>query len=194
MALDLLGRILQIMSKDGNLTFDRTTDSLEAISDSLGDLADIHTIVGGQVMSMDFWSTPEDAITVTNVAGDKALPDVTVGGLPAGATIVRAAAMFKFRMVEETSAGANALDGAQEIQVRDDSPGAWIDAINFIADQFTLASEAREGGDVCIGAVDISATVDGNDTYNFQWDEALADADGIKFNDIQVGIRIWYSI
>ncbi|MFA5401807.1 MAG: hypothetical protein WC359_15250 [Dehalococcoidia bacterium] len=39
MALDLLGRILQIMSKDGNLTFDRTTDSLEAISDSLGDVA-----------------------------------------------------------------------------------------------------------------------------------------------------------
>lgn len=162
------------------------------------DWADIHTLVSAiearSLFTMDFWSLPEDAIDVDDGATDIALPDVVVAGLPSGATIERAVAMFKFRMIEETSGGVNALDGAQEIQVRDDSPSAWIDAINLIADQFTLAANAREGGDVCIGAIDISATVDGNDTYNFQWDEALADADDITFNDIQVGIRIWFSI
>ncbi|MDD5486242.1 MAG: hypothetical protein PHW65_01620 [Dehalococcoidales bacterium] len=145
--------------------------------------------VSTTVCCMDFWSTPEDAIDVDAVATDIALPDVVVSGLPG--TVVRAVAMLKFRMVRETSGGANALDGAQEIQVRDDSPSAWLDAINLIADQFTLAADANEGGDVLIGSIDVKATVDGDDTYNFQWDEALADADDITFNDIQVGLRIW---
>lgn len=158
------------------------------------DIDELKTSKGRVLCCMDFWSLPQEEVALTNVAGDKSLPDVTVADLPSGATIVRAIAMFKFRMVEETSSGVNKLNGAQEIQVRDDTPSAWIDAINFVDDQFTLAADAREGGDVVIGAIDVSATVDGNDTYNFQWDEALADADGINFNDVQVGLRIWYSI
>jgi hypothetical protein len=57
-----------------------------------------------------------------------------------------------------------------------------------------LAASTREGGDVIVGAINVSGTVVGNDTYNLQWDEAVADLDGINFNDIQVGIRIWYSV
>jgi hypothetical protein len=144
--------------------------------------------------SMDFWSDSMEEVTVTNVAGDIGLPDVTVADLPAGAIIVRAIAMFKFRMVEETSGGANGLNANQNILVRDDSPSAWIAAVAFVDNQFTLAASAREGGDAIIGAIDVSATVDGNDDYNFQWDEAWALANGIKFSDIQVGIRIWFSI
>lgn len=166
-------------------------EDLKAIYDEVDTL---ETGQGRILCSLDFWSTPQEEVAVTNVAGDKSLPDVTVAGLPSGATIVRAICMFKFRMIEETSSGVNKLDGAQEIQVRDDTPGSWADCINFVDDQFTLAADAREGGDVVMGAIDVSGTVDGNDTYNFQWDEAVADADGINFNDVQVGIRIWFSI
>jgi hypothetical protein len=144
--------------------------------------------------SMDFWSVPQEEVAITAGAGDKALPDVTIVGLPAGATIVRAFAMFKFRMVENTNVAANKLNAAQEIQVRDDTPSAWIDAINFVDDQFSIAASTREGGDVIIGAINLSATVDGNDTYNFQWDEAVADLANLQFNDVQVGLRIWFSI
>lgn len=158
------------------------------------DLAHLNTREGRILCSMDFWSTPQEEVAVTNVAGDKSLPDVTVADLPTGATIVRAIAMFKFRMVENTNAGANNLNGVQEIQVRDDTPSAWIDAINFVNDQFSLAATTREGGDVIIGAIDIAATVDGNDTYNFQWDEAIADLANIQFNDVQCGLRIFYSV
>jgi hypothetical protein len=172
-------------SEDSQISAGNTLqDDFKALDDQAGRV----------LCSLDFWSVPQEEVAVTNVAGDKSLPDVTVADLPSGAIIVRAIAMFKFRMVEETSSGANALNGAQEIQVRDDSPSAWIDAINFVDDQFTLGADDREAGDVVMGAIDISGTVDGNDTYNFQWDEAVADADGINFNDIQVGIRIWFSI
>jgi hypothetical protein len=158
------------------------------------DLAALNTRQSRQLFTMDFWSTPQEEVALTNVAGDKALPDVTIANLPAGATIVRAFAMFKFRMVENTNAGVNKLNNAQEIQVRDDTPSAWIDAINFVDDQFGLAASTREGGDVIIGAINLSATVDGNDTYNFQWDEAIADVANLQFNDVQVGLRIWYSV
>lgn len=141
---------------------------------------------------MDFWSVPVEEVSVTNVATNRALPDVVVAGLPAGVTVLRAVALFKFRIVAEASGAGNSLDGAQEIQVRDDTPGAWMDAINFVDDMFTLASDQREGGDAIIGAIDVSAVVDGNDTYNLQWENARANGTSINFNDVQVGLRIWF--
>jgi hypothetical protein len=172
-------------SRDSQIT---AGNSLQA------DLFALYTRQGRQLFSMDFWSLPSTILAVTAVAGDKALPDVTVAGLPAGATIVRAMAMFKFRMVLNSNVAANKLNGAQEIQVRDDSPSAWIDAINFLDGQFSVAGSAKEGGDVIIGAINVSGTVDGNDTYNFQWDEAIATLLGLDFYDPQIGLRIWYSI
>lgn len=161
-------------------------------------------ITGIKKLCMDFWSAPLEEVQLGDaVAGATvALPTVTVADLPAGATIVRAIAMFKFRMVENTNAAANKLNGAtvagtsQVIQVRDDTPGTWYDAINFVDDQFGLAAETREGGDVCIGSIDIagSGKVDANDGYNFRWLLGRADLDYLNFNDVQVGLRIWYSI
>ena len=165
--------------------------------------AEIGTIItsqGRQLFSLDFWSEFDEEVQVAAAAGTLALANVTVADLPAGATVVRAIAMFKCRMIENIYAGVNKLDGAtvattsQVIQVRDDTPGTWRDAINFVDDQFTLADTAREGGDVLIGQVDIAVEVDGNDTYNFQWLLANADQDFINFNDVQVGLRIWYSV
>jgi len=158
------------------------------------DIADIFDRQDAMIFSKDFWSLPQEEVYLTGAAGDKALPDVTVAGIPAGATITGAYVMYKFRMIQNINAAANKLDGAQEIQIRDDSPSAWIDAINFVDDQYTLGASTREGGDVAIGLIDVSATVDGNDTYNFQWDEGVADLDGIKFNDIQIGLRVEWSI
>lgn len=166
------------------------------------DIDGLKTSRDRQLFNMDFWSDPQEEVQVTAVAGTKTLPNVTIGDLPAGAVVVRAIALLKFRMVENTNAAANKLDGAtvastsQVIQVRDDTPGTWRDAINFADDQFGLAATAniREGGDVCIGSVDIAVEVDGNDTYNFQWLLAKSDQSNLQFNDVQVGLRIWYSV
>ena len=160
--------------------------------DAAGDLG---TDIGRMVFSLDFWSPSQEEVQLTNVAGDKTLPTVTVAGIPAGATILRVVAMFKFRAVENTNAAANKLNGAQDIQVRDDSPGAWADAINFVDDQFGVdAGPLREGGDVFIGSIDIKATVVGNDGYNFQWDEGVADLANLQFNDLQVGLRVKFTV
>lgn len=149
----------------------------------------------GQLFCMDFWSEPQEEVQLTGTAGDKALPDVIVADLPSGAIVVRAIALFKFRMVDNnTYAGSNALEGAQHIQVKETAAGSFTNAISFVDAMFTLAQDTREGGDVIIGDHDIAGEVDGNDTYDVQWTSAEAEENYLNFNDVQVGLRIWYKM
>ena len=164
------------------------------------DVSQVVLSSGKQLLSMDFWSDPLEEARINAAGVSVSLPGVTIDSIPAGATILRAIAMFKFRMVENTNTAANKLNGgtvantSQVIQARDDTPGAWIDAINFVDDQVGLDGETREGGDVCIGSIDISSIVDGNDGYELQWLLGRADLDFISFHDVQAGIRVWYSV
>ncbi len=143
--------------------------------------------------SMDFWSDLQEEVVVTGAQTTPVLPLVTVANLPAGATIVRAIVMFKFRMVENTYAGANKLDAAAALPIQVNRTG-WLTAIDFVDDAFSLVESAREGGDVIIGDNNVVAQVDRNAAYIFRWLNAKADQNNILFNDVQVGIRIWYSL
>jgi len=158
------------------------------------DVTTIKTTTGEQLSNADFWSDPQEEAQINAAGITVPLPTIAITGIPAGATILRAIAMFKFRMLENTNAAANKLNGAQVIQVRADTPGGWNDAINLVDDQFGIAASLREGGDVCIGSIDISGIVTGNDGYEFQWANGKADRDFLNFNDVQVGIRVWYSV
>jgi len=158
------------------------------------EIAAIITSQGRMLFTMDFWSDTQEELLINATAGDKTLPDVAVAELPGGATIVRAIAMFKFRMVENVFDGANAINVAQHIQVRDSTPGTWRDAISIADNLFNFAAKAREGGDILIGDHDIAVEVDEIATYNFQWHDAAADQISLNFNDIQCGLRIWYSV
>lgn len=141
----------------------------------------------------DFWSNPQEEVVVDNAATDRALPDIVVAGIPAAATVSKAVVFFAFRAVEDTSGGVNMLDGNQYLQVRL-SGGTWTNALLFVDDTFALAANGREGADVVFGNINLSAIVTGNGTYNVRWHDSLADAANIQFNDLQVGMRIRYSV
>ena len=157
---------------------------------------------GKQLLSMDFWSeTFDEAEVEIDAAGEtKDLPPITVEKLPSGASVLRAVAMFKFRMIGNTNAGANRLNGgtvpetSQVIQIRDDTPGDWGDAINFVDSQYAIEGETREGGDVCFGTIDVSNIVNGNGIYESQWLLARPLLNYMLFCDVQMGIRVWYSV
>jgi len=149
-------------------------------------------IAGKMLFSMDFWSIPQVSVILPIAADDRTLPAVVVAGLPAGATVVQATAMFKFRMLGNAGA-ANKLTGDQQIQIQK-AAGALTDAISLVADQFGIAAATREGGDVVIGNINVAATVDEDETYNFLWDEAVADVALLTFYDLQMGLKIWYSV
>lgn len=156
------------------------------------------TTLEKMLFMLEDWSEPQEEMQLTdNVAPgtDVSLPSVAITDLPVGATIVKAIAMFKFRVVENTHIGVNKLQGEQHIQVRNDTPGTWQDAISFVDNMFTIAASTREGGiSTFMGDHNIVVEVDGNDTYNFQWAASLVDQANLQFNDVQTGLRIWYSI
>ena len=147
-----------------------------------------------QLFSLDYWSEPQLSVVIPAAAANQALPDVVMSVLPAGATVVKANGMIKFRSL--TNAGAaNKLFGAQHIQIQKGGAGGYADCISLIDDQFTVAAAAVDTpGDVVIGDHNVVAKVDANATYNFQWTSAVADVAGLTFNDVQMGLRIWYSV
>lgn len=143
--------------------------------------------------ALDFWSSPLTAAIVTNPAANIALQDVIVAGLPTSVTIQRAIAMFKFRAVENTNVLSNTISGAQFIAVQKGGTGGYTNAITIPAFTCTLTALTREGGDVWLGNININALLTGNDTYNFRWVSALSTLATMVFNDIQTGLRVWYS-
>jgi hypothetical protein len=165
------------------------------ITDIDTSVTDIKNITGEAILTMDYWSAQEDNIALTNLGPTLALPSVTVAGIPAGATIIRAIAIFEYRAIENTSgAGTNRIQSTSYIQVRISTPGPWTNAIMFTTGLFTLAASTREGGSVSIGDLDLSSIVVGNAVYEFQWFDAYSLRANLEFNDMQVGLRILYRI
>jgi hypothetical protein len=159
------------------------------------------TLINGKPLdrkltSVDYWSIPQLSLVLEAAPATETLPDVIVSDLPAGATVVKALAIIKFRSI--TNAGAaNKLDGAQHIGVQKGGAGGFTDGISLVDDQLTVAAAAVDApGDVIIGDDnhDLAALVTGNDTYNFQWTSGHADIADLTLNDVQVGLRIWYSV
>ena len=143
--------------------------------------------------TVDFWSDLDDVIDLPAIAADTALPAVVVSGLPSGLTIDKVVVMLKTRTIENTNAGGpNAINGAQNIQVRKGA-GVWANAINLPDNLWTVAASTREAGDVLIGDNDVKATVDGDGTYNLQFDNALVDLASLRLNDVMVGLRFSFS-
>ena len=173
-----------------------------SITQIQNDVTSIVVTTGVQLSCADFWSeTLDEADVEIDAAGEtKDLPPVIVEKIPDGALVLRAVAMFKFRMIENTNADPNRLNGgtvpltSQVIQVRDSAPGEWGDAINFVDSQYAIEGETREGGDVCFGALDISDIVIRNGIYEFQWLLARPLLDYMLFCDVQMGVRVWYSL
>jgi hypothetical protein len=192
---------LEFMSTDARLIINNTCTlgnillygAFVLVNNSAGSTITDYRLSKRIVSSMDFWSLPQEEVAVTSGAGNKALPDVVVAGIPTGNVVIRAVALFRFRVVENTFAGANSLSGAQAIQLQDDSPSGYINAINFVASMFTFTAVGREGGLIIEGAIDVKVPVDGIDTYNFQWTAAVAAQNNLQFNDVQVGLRVYFS-
>lgn len=166
-----------------------TTESLMAY------LKQVVTLGRRVVNTMDFWSEIDDLVTITSTAATQALPSVTVADIPSGAVIVRVVAMLKYRAAEDTSGSDNSLvlAGTEHIQV-DKSGGTYIDAIKLIASSIQVAASTRDGGDVWIGDIDVSSEVDGNDTYEFQWEGADATGNNLLIRDLQVGLRVYFTL
>jgi len=149
----------------------------------------------GMLETVDLWSTYTTQVAVTSGAGDKALQSITIANLPTGAVVQKALMFFKCRNIENTNAAVNSVSGAQNIQAQKAVAGGYITGIALAGGEFSVPASTRESGDVMMGTTDISAQVPANGAVmNFKWTNALAAQNNLNFNDVQVGIRIWFSV
>ena len=148
---------------------------------------------GGKAGQRMFSSDAQATVVVNAVAADVSLPDVVIpAGALTGKTIDRVVMAVSWRKSVESSSLANAVNVAQNLQVRDDSPSAWADAIN-LADN-ALAHDADETGPgfMLVGDTDVSGTVDGEDTYETQWENADVDGASLTFHDFQSHLIVYF--
>ena len=151
---------------------------------------------------MDFWSAPEDKLTLAAAAADLAFPDILVSGLPATATLRRVVLMMTCRALFDTSGAANYIDAASKTLRVKKSTGAWgtddLIAITFSVNSLYCVASAKEAGPVVIGAHDVKIEVDGDATYNIRSDQSVRGdaisvlADSLELYDVQVGLRVFF--
>jgi len=147
------------------------------------------------ITSIDLWSAYTSQIVLWSSAEDISLPSIIIAGLPDGAIIIRAVMMLKYRTIENTSENGNNISGGQNIQAQKAVDGSWITGIALEGDECSVPATTRETGDVMMGTDDISGQVPVNGAeMNFQWTEGQVADDGLIFNDIQVGLRIWFIV
>jgi hypothetical protein len=132
---------------------------------------------------------------LTTSAEDISLPSILISGLPLGAKIARAVMLFKYRTIENSSDGLNSVSGSQDIQAQKAVDGSWITGITLGGGECFVPATTRETGDVMMGMDDISGQVPENGAeIIFQCTQGQAADDELYFNDVQVGLRIWFII
>lgn len=159
---------------------------------------DIYTVSDPKVFSLqaiDLWSDPLSIFQIGTTPTTQPLPTITIADIPSGATLIRTAMMLKFRALSEDSGSDNSLSGAQVMQAKKDIGGAWVTGVNLVDGQMVCLASLRDSGDVVIGSIDIKAQVPANGAdMDFQWLDSLALGDSLYLEDLQVGLRIWYSL
>ena len=151
---------------------------------------------------LDFWSLPEDILTVTSSAADITFPNIVVAGLPVGFTLKRVVLILTIRAIKDSSAADNKINAASKTLRIKKSTGSWgtDDVVGITFDQNSLycVASSKEGGPTIIGDTDIKGEVDDNATYNVmsnqtnRSDAIVALGNNLVLYDIQVGVRVFY--
>jgi hypothetical protein len=103
--------------------------------------------------------------------------------------------IFKYRTIENTGAAVNSVSGAQNIQAEKAVGGSWVTGIALGGGECSVPASTRETGDVMMGTADISAQVPANGAVmSFKWTSGIAAQNYLNFNDVQVGLRIWFIV
>lgn len=139
------------------------------------------------------WSPYLNQAALSTTPTDISLGSIIISGLPTGAVVVKAYMFVKFSTKENTASVDNSISGAQNIQAQKHTSGTWVTGISFAGGEYATPAATREGGDVFMATADISSQIPANgDQVDFQWAQALAVGDNLNFNDIQVGLRVFY--
>lgn len=151
----------------------------------------------GKELTRTFYSVIDDVIDLTQASSDDDLPNVVLPNIIG--TIKEVYVGVKIRMIENTNANANAINGAAlKVRIKK-STGAWgtddVVAIDLTDNMWAVAASTREGGDVIVGENNVSSEVDSfNATYNIRFEDNIVDQDNLRLNDVQTFLIVTYEV
>lgn len=137
-----------------------------------------------QRIPLRFASVPFLDIDLTAVAGNIALPTLTVPNLLC--VPMHGHLILKCRMCENTNVAANSVDGNQIIEVSEDAGVTWHTAIHIPTGYLAIAASTREGGDVVMGDEDIGQYILSGGTLQVRWTAAKAAQNDLHMYDCQL--------
>ena len=148
------------------------------------------------VVMMEFWGNVDDIITLTTATANVDLPNITISDIPLNTTIVRVIGLIRIRAINNTSAVANAINGASVIHVKK-STGAWatddVLLINIPDNILSTSASTKEGGITINGSNDAASEVDANATYNLRFNgNVFVDGNNLELIDVNVGLQVYF--
>ena len=148
---------------------------------------------GNGIQSMDFPSKLTITTTINTSAGDKTLGNIVVADIPAGAQLKRRTLLLVGRSITNTNGTRNDLNlaGTEHIQLKK-SGGTFIDAIELTDGMLSVDASTLEGSFVLFGDIDLTSEVDGNGTYEVQWEGADATLASLVIRDLYTVLRIYF--
>jgi len=147
-----------------------------------------------------FMSVLQPTITIPGGgAADRAFNDITIVGIPSGATLVSVLGGLQCRVMHNTNAAANSINGAQVLQVQKAAAGTYTTFFTFAAGSLDTppGGAARplgnDAGFFVLGGIDVKGEVSANGTYNLKWTSALASVAVLVLYDVQAFLVITYN-
>jgi hypothetical protein len=152
------------------------------------------------VSMVPFMSVLQPTITIPGGgAADRAFNDITIAGIPAGATLVSVLGGLQCRAMHNTNAGANSINGGQDLQVQKSAGGTYTTFFTFATGSLVTppGGATRPTGDdagfFVLGVTDVKGQVSANGTYNLKWTSALAALADLVLYDVQAFLVVTYN-
>ncbi len=145
----------------------------------------------------EFWSKPHSNINMSASATDVNLNDIVVNNLPSGITIRFVFGIMIVNRVNTTQNNDRYITGVQFIRIKE-AAGAWdvddIDLIDLPARTVSARMSSSQGGCLIPGTYDVKSVVDGDGTYNIQWEDIDSNAADWTINSLIVGLKVYWSL
>ena len=131
------------------------------------------------------------SVAIPGGAGaSQALGTLTIAGIPTNAVVAHLFVHFLFADRVDSSAATNALNGAQNLQVKKNA-GGYSTFFAFAGGEYSTVASSSGAGDAKAGTVDLVALAPVNgDVLTFQWTTAKATGSSLTLNEFEIVVDL----
>jgi hypothetical protein len=133
-------------------------------------------------------------VTIVSAGSTLALGTLTIAGIPAGRTVTHLFVHHLFGERSDSSGATNALNGAQNLQVKNNA-GGFNTFFSYAGGEYSTGASAQGGGGAEKGTVDLAAALApvNGDVLTFQWTTAKATGNNLILAEFEIIVEMQVS-